>query len=282
MLLYGLWFQWTQGEKAGAGSSHTGNERTGGIGRTGRSSSHAYRDSAGGSTRGYIGSLGITAAVYDRDKTGKGHRIEASLLGSALDLQIEPIGYYLNGGTLTPRADTGLSTRIHQSPYGIYKTADKYITLSLTSFENLEQAFTPGALEGFSAKDQMDNRIEFDKVVCRELLKRTTNEWELIFEELGIWYAPVNEYEDVVKDEQVVYNQCFMTMNHPVAGEVKVLGHANRYDGQPVPLRRLPPELGENTIELLKEAGYSDSQIQEMMKQGKAVSPEKSRTNKTG
>lgn len=121
----------------------------------------------------------------------------------------------------------------------------------------------------------MDNRIEFDKVVCRELLKRTTNEWELIFEELGIWYAPVNEYEDVVKDEQVVYNQCFMTMNHPVAGEVKVLGHANRYDGQPVPLRRLPPELGENTIELLKEAGYSDSQIQEMMKQGKAVSPEK-------
>ena len=116
---------------------------------------------------------------------------------------------------------------------------------------------------------------EFDKVVCRELLKRTTNEWELIFEELGIWYAPVNEYEDVVKDEQVVYNQCFMTMNHPVAGEVKVLGHANRYDGQPVPLRRLPPELGENTIELLKEAGYSDSQIQEMMKQGKAVSPEK-------
>ena len=35
-----------------------------------------------------------------------------------------------------------------------------------------------------------------------------------------------------------------MTMNHPVAGEVKVLGHANRYDGQPVPLRRLPPELG--------------------------------------
>mgnify|MGYP000125729588 FL=1 len=53
----------------------------------------------------------------------------------------------------------------------------------------------------------MDNRIEFDKVVCRELLKRTTNEWELIFEELGIWYAPVNEYEDVVKDEQVVYNQ---------------------------------------------------------------------------
>ena len=130
-----------------------------------------------------LAALGITAAVYDRDKTGKGHRIEASLLGSALDLQIEPIGYYLNGGTLTPRADTGLSTRIHQSPYGIYKTADKYITLSLTSFENLEQAFTPGALEGFSAKDQMDNRIEFDKVVCRELLKRTTNEWELIFEE---------------------------------------------------------------------------------------------------
>ncbi|MFR3751632.1 MAG: hypothetical protein ACLTW9_03380 [Enterocloster sp.] len=73
-----------------------------------------------------------------------------------------------------------------------------------------------------------------------------------------------------------VDNQCFMTMNS--SGSRR--GESSR-TCQPAMMgnqcfsERLPPELGENTIELLKEAGYSDSQIQEMMKQGKAVSPEK-------
>lgn len=218
-----------------------------------------------------LAALGITAAVYDREQTGKGHKVEASLLGSSLDLQIEPIGYFLNGGKLTERADSGLSTRIHQSPYGIYRTKDQYITLSLTSFENLKKAFSEGALDGMTAKDQMDNRIEFDKVVCEEMKKRTTEEWSEIFESLGVWYAPVNEYEDVIRDEQVIYNQAFMTMEHPTAGTVKVLGHANRYDGKAVPLRRLPPELGEHTREILEECGYTEEMIEKMAAEGKAV-----------
>lgn len=218
-----------------------------------------------------LAALGVAAAVYDREKTGKGHRIEASLLGSSLDLQIEPIVYYLNGGKLTERTDTGLSTRIHQSPYGIYRTADKYITLSLTSFENLEKAFTPGALDGFTAIDQMENRIEFDKIVCQEMQKRTTDEWIEIFEELGIWWTPVNEYDEVVKDEQVIYNETFLKMDHPTAGEVYVLGHPNRYDGKNIPIRRLPPNLGEHSMELLLECGYTKEEILEMAEQGKTV-----------
>ena len=122
-----------------------------------------------------------------------------------------------------------------------------------------------------TAKDQMDTRSEFDKVVCEEMKKRTTEEWTEIFESLGVWYAPVNEYEDVIRDEQVIYNQAFMTMEHPTAGMVKVLGHANRYDGKAVPLRRLPPELGEHTREILEECGYTEEMIEKMAAEGKAV-----------
>lgn len=222
-----------------------------------------------------LAALGITAAICDREKTGKGHRIETSLLGAALDLQIESLAYHLNGGIFTARPETGLSTRLHQSPYGVYQTADGCITLSLTSRDILAEIFTPGTLKRFTEEDQMENRVAFDKVVCREMKKKTTEEWIEIFEERNIWYAPVNEYDDVLRDEQVIYNQPFLTMEHPTAGTVRVLGHANQYDGKTVELRRLPPELGENTRELLAECGYTESRISKLIEEGKAAASRK-------
>lgn len=218
-----------------------------------------------------LAALGIVAAVYDRKNTGKGHKIEASLLNASLDLQIEPLNYFLNGGKLGDRVDTGLSTRFHQSPYGVYETADKYITLSLTPFDKLEKMFTPGVLDGYTAKDQMDKRAEVDKIVCAEMRKKTTAEWMDIFGELEVWASPCNDYEDVIQDEQVVYNQPFVTINHPVAGEVTVLNHPNRYDGETLPLRRIPPELGQDTTEILKELGYSQEKIEMLKNEGLIV-----------
>ena len=60
-------------------------------------------------------------------------------------------------------------------------------------------------------------------------------------------------------------------MDHPAAGEVYVLGHPNKYDGKNIPIRLLPPNLGEHSMELLLECGYSEEQIREMVRQGKTV-----------
>ena len=93
-----------------------------------------------------LAALGIIASVYDRSRTGKGHKIEASLLSSALDLQLESLGYYMNGGQFTERPTTGLSTRFHQSPYGIYATKDGSLTLSLVPVDTLKKSSPPAAL----------------------------------------------------------------------------------------------------------------------------------------
>ncbi|MFK3707228.1 crotonobetainyl-CoA:carnitine CoA-transferase CaiB-like acyl-CoA transferase [Raoultella sp. BIGb0138] len=212
-----------------------------------------------------LAALGIIAAIFNREKSGKGHKVDACLLHSALDLQIEPLNYFLNGGQLTPRADSGLSSRFHQSPYGIYATRDGYISLSLTPFERLKSVFSPQALAGFTAQDQMRQRIDFDACVATEMCTKTTAEWTALFKQEGIWHAPVNEYPQVVEDEQVQFNEVFLTMDHPVAGRVRVLGHPNHYDGKPLPLRRLPPELGEHSEEVLLELGYSAEKVAELL-----------------
>jgi crotonobetainyl-CoA:carnitine CoA-transferase CaiB-like acyl-CoA transferase len=69
---------------------------------------------------------GVISAIYDRSITGNGHKIDISLLDATLDLQMEPLAYYMNAKDLvaTRRASTGLGSRIHPSPYGVYKPAD--------------------------------------------------------------------------------------------------------------------------------------------------------------
>lgn len=210
-----------------------------------------------------LAALGITAAIYDRSRTGKGHKIEASLLGAALDLQQEALGYYLNGGQFTERPVTGLSTRFHQSPYGVYQTADGYLTLSLVPVDKLREFFTPGCLDGYTREDQMERRLEFDQVVSQEMKKKTTAQWREIFDQNDVWYAPVNSYDEMLEDEQVKYNNNILTMHHPVAGDVRVVGHANRYDGKNIEIRKLPPELGESTELLLRKIGYSEETIRQ-------------------
>lgn len=221
-----------------------------------------------------LAALGIIASVYDRSRTGKGHKIEASLLSSALDLQLESLGYYMNGGQFTERPTTGLSTRFHQSPYGIYATKDGSLTLSLVPVDTLKKIFTPGCLDGYTKDDQMNKRLEFDKIVNVEMKKKTTAEWIEIFEANDVWYAPVNGYDDVLKDEQVVYNHNILTMHHPQAGDVRVVGHANRYDGEHISIRKLPPELGESTLPLLRKLGYNEETINDYIQKGVIVTAE--------
>ncbi len=215
-----------------------------------------------------LAALGVLAALLDRDRTGKGHLVDASLLNAALDIQMEPLGLYLNGGKLSERASTGLSTRYHEPPYGSYKTKDGYLTVSLTSFENLHKIFDPEAVDQFTRDDQLHDRVRFDRMIAQQMLQKTTAEWTALFEAEGIWYAPVNEYEDMLKDPQVNHIQPFLEMDHPVAGHVKVLAHPLRYDGKTLPLRKLPPELGESTRELLTGLGYTEEQIQDLVAQG--------------
>ena len=215
-----------------------------------------------------LAALGIIASLYDRERTGKGHKIEASLLSAALDLQQEALGYYMNGGRFTERPHTGLSTRLHSSPSGIYRTQNGHITLGMTPVEKLKEIFTPGCMDGYTAEDQMNRRIEFDRIVSEEMKKRTTEEWMELFESLGIWYAPVNEYDAVLEDEQVKYNRNILTMHHPEAGDVRVVGHANKYDGKNIGIRKLPPKLGESTCEILKRYGYSDETLKEYKEKG--------------
>ena len=202
--------------------------------------------------------FGLIAAAFDRERTGKGHLIDVNMLSAAMDLQIETFGYYCNGGRFIERVDTGLSTRIHQSPYGVYATKDGYMVISLTHYDRLCSLFTPGSMDHLSEEAAMERREEFDRVVCSEMKKRTTAQWTELFSSLkDMWYAPVNEYDQVMEDEQIKHNAPFIRVGEKHGKDIYAMGHANRYDGKGIKTRIFPPDYGQDTESILKTIGMT-------------------------
>lgn len=209
-----------------------------------------------------LGAFGVLAALQARERTGTGALVESNLLNAALDLQTEPLTYYMNKGPLWPRTQPPSGSRFHPAPYGIYGTLDGWIAISLTPIEKLAVALDSPSLAAFDdPKDNVRHRDEVNRIVHEALAARPTEQWMNIFQEHAIWYAPVNGYEQVEADPQVAHNKMIIQTKHPQAGPVRLLAHPVRYDGAVPALTRQPPAQGEHTREVLAELGYTPAEI---------------------
>lgn len=213
--------------------------------------------------------MGILAALLQRERTGAGQRIEVTMLQAALDLQLEPLVYYLNGGKLErPREPVGSS--FHPAPYGVYETRDGHIAISLSPIKALRAALgDPPELEPYEdPKLAFPRREEIRRALAPFFLARGTAEWVEFLRAAGIWCAPVNTYEQVLADPAVRHLDPILAVSHPQAGNVRLLKHPVRYSGGEPAVDRLPPALGEHTDEVLQGLGYSAAELERLRAAG--------------
>lgn len=214
-----------------------------------------------------LGAVGILAALHGRERTGVGVRVESNLLSAALDLQIEPLTYALNGFE-PQRSATGISSGFYKAPYGVFATADGYLCISLTSTDTLARVFGDDWFAGFGPDDEFGARDLINARIVEHLATRTTAEWSEVFTAERVWFAPVQGYDEVIADPQVLHNDSFDEYVHEQAGTVRVLKHAVTYDGRRPGIRTPPPALGEQTREVLAELGYDSAAIDTMLASG--------------
>ena len=218
----------------------------------------------GDQTGAVMTAFGIVAALLVRERTGMGQKVDASILGGLTFL----LGHLVCFSTMANISGIRIGRKTAGNPlWNYYKCSDgRWIALAHLSPDKFWpivcRSMSLEALEKDSRFDSMDNRTkncgELIAIFDRTFASKTRKEWEKIFKENGVIYAPVNNLKDLTEDPQVLANDYVTEFEHPVFGRMKTIGFPITFEKTPMSIRKEAPEFGQHTEEILTEIlGYT-------------------------
>jgi crotonobetainyl-CoA:carnitine CoA-transferase CaiB-like acyl-CoA transferase len=206
---------------------------------------------------------GILSALYYREKTGKGQKIEVNLLaGLIAHLGQEFVGV-LNLGQDFVRPNSGIGHPGMQAPFGVYETRDGgYVSIAMSPFKTLYD--TLGAPQ-LAAYDDLETLFRKRDEVWEKVNAETRRfDKDELLEKLlaaDIWCAGVNDIRQASEDPQVRFMGMITSYEHPRAGTVRVAAPAIRMSETPPTIERPAPLVGQHGREILAEFGLSAEEI---------------------
>lgn len=199
-------------------------------------------------------SQGILACLYRRFKTGKGGRVEVSMLESAIEYQFESVtAFFRDGGEPTIRAKNNSAHAYLGAPYGVYKTADGFIALAMGQIPFLGELLDCPTLLNYPEPDSWFTlRDKIKDILGNHIETRTTKEWLAVLEPADIWCAEVMNWK------QLFDNDAFKIL--------EMIQNVKMSDGYEFKTTRCPIEINKEylTSELgTPKLGEHNQQIQE-------------------
>jgi crotonobetainyl-CoA:carnitine CoA-transferase CaiB-like acyl-CoA transferase len=205
-------------------------------------------------------------ALFHRERTGEGQKVEVSLFATAVALQCQEITAFLNHEGGFTRSEAGIGAAWLDAPFGIYRTADGWIALAMMSLAELGEAVGLPELAGYEG--DFGQRDTVKRLLEPVLARRPTAEWLESLGGRGLWCAPVQDFADLEHDPQVAQAGLIQAVPHPDGGEVRVVGVPMRFGRTPGTVRTGPPAVGQHTDEVLGELGYSGDQLRALHEEG--------------
>ncbi|MEV4600105.1 CoA transferase [Amycolatopsis sp. NPDC049253] len=222
---------------------------------------------------------GMMAALAARERTGRGQLVDANLLSSAVALHLQEGTTHLNTGRAYPRPEHGIAHANTSALYATYQTADgRQLVLVGELFVDTPWQRVCKALElpdsighdpRFQTQDGLLAHTAETVGILETAFARLTRDEALArLAEQDVLAAPVNEYDEVFTDPQILHNGMVLRTEHPDVGEIQLVGMPVRLSETPGTLRKAPPPVGQDNEALLRELGYSAELIGELQDAG--------------
>ena len=215
--------------------------------------------SIGDITAGLFTAIGINAALYDRQKTGKGMYIDVSMLDCQIAILENAIARYLSKGEI-PKPMGSRHPSI--SPFEAFKTKDSYVIIAAGNdklFEGMCKVFDLELYKDEKFKTNADrnkNIEELKKILEDKLKNKTTSEWCKVLEAKRIPCGPINNIKEAVESPQTKARNMIVSAMHDKIGEFKMAGNPIKMSSyEDKNTRGEIPNLDQHREKILKEFG---------------------------
>jgi formyl-CoA transferase len=216
-------------------------------------------------TAGIFAAQGILIALLEREVSGEGQYVEASLLSAQIQMLDFQGSRYTMSGEIPGQAGNSHPTTI---PSGVYRTSDGYINIASAGNEIYRRLCAamgmpdlPNDPDYATAKARSKNRDKLNAMFEEVTKTKTSAEWIAIINDAGVPCGPIYKMNEVFADPQVKHLGMAQTVNHPTLGPIDLIGQAVSLSRTPSKLRTATPERGEHTDAVLVELGYDQAAI---------------------
>ena len=224
---------------------------------------------------GLIAAQCILAALYHRERTGEGQAIEVPMFENmAAFVLAEHLG---DRSFIPPLGESGDRRVLHPLARPI-RTKDGWICVSANTdaqafalFDAIGRPELKSDPRFCSVKARYANVREYYEIRAEGLRQRTTGEWLEIFDKADIPAGPMHSFESLTEDEHLREVGFFRKVDHPVEGEMIDMANLNKFSAGLREDYAAAPLLGGDSVEILSELGYADSEIDEMVQSNSII-----------
>jgi crotonobetainyl-CoA:carnitine CoA-transferase CaiB-like acyl-CoA transferase len=229
-------------------------------------------------TAGILSCVGILAALHSRASSGQGQMVDTSLFEAGIIHTYWQSAIAFATGQAPGPMGTGHPLN---APYQAFPAADGWITVGaanqgiwlrlLEALEAPELGYDPRFANN---AERMRNLPALNAALTPLFKHRSSAEWLRRLEEAGVPAGPVLDVNQMHADPQALAREMIVETTHPKAGQVRAIGLPIKFSDTPGGLRRAAPVFGQHTREVLRDHGFSDTQVEQMAALGAIQMPD--------